>query len=171
MRSKSFRNRLAEGAIEAIRRLDDPSYIAPLMKTLRQDEAQFRSWSFSTGLNTLAHISRNEKDKTKARSFLADYVNHPKRNIKTGAIRALGTLGDPAAIPILETFSGDDPEDRIERTAKEALKKIRESKEVAPEEIGSLRETVDKLRKNYEDLEKDIQDIKKRLEAVGEKPD
>jgi aminopeptidase N len=169
LQSVSFRNELASAAIEAIRMLDEPFFIVPLQKVLEERETDFRSWSFTRGLNTLAHISRDEDDKTKVRNFLAGYVNHPKDRIQAGAIGALGTLGDPKAIPIIETFSNDEPDDNIERSAERALKQLRERKPLVPDEIVRLRETVDEFRKETDKLKDDLDDIKKRLDAK-EKP-
>jgi aminopeptidase N len=165
LKSKSYRNRLAAGAIQAIRMLDEPFFISLLQRTLSERERQFTSRDFSRALGTLAYISRNEDDKTKVRKFLAGYVNHPNTRIQAGAINALGTLGDPKAIEIVETFSGDDSGDRIQRSAKNALKALREKKQLVPEEIIHLREAVDELRKGNEKLRNDLEDIKKRLDA------
>lgn len=169
LQSVSFRNELASAAIEAIRMLDDPFFIEPLQRMLEEREMDFRSWSFTQGLDTLAHIARNEDDKTKVREFLAGYVNHPKNRIQAGAIGALGTLGDPKAIHIVETFSSDKPDDNIERTAERALKELRQKKQLVPDEIVRLRETVDEFRKETDKLKDELDDIKKRLDAK-EKP-
>ncbi|MBN2316386.1 MAG: HEAT repeat domain-containing protein [Sedimentisphaerales bacterium] len=168
IRSRSFRNELAGAAVGAIRRLDEPFFIGTLQQILTEREQEFRSWDFASGLETLARISRSEQDKTKVREFLIGYVNHPKETVQAGAIRALGVLGDERAIPVLETFSGDEPDDRIERAAERALKDLRDRKELIPNEIIQLRETVDKLRKETDKLKNDLDDIKKRMEA-GEK--
>ena len=165
LKSRSYHNALSSAAIEAIRMLDEPFFIVSLQRSLSEREPEFRSWGFTRGLDTLAYISRNEQDKTTVRNFLAGYVNHPKTTFQAGAIRALGTLGDPKAIPIVDTFSGDDPSDRVQRSAKNALKALREKKELVPEEIVQLRETVDKIRKENEQLRNDVEDIKKRLDA------
>ncbi len=165
LKSVSFRNELATAAIEAIRMLDEPFFIVPLQRILDEREMDFRSWSFTRGLDTLAHISRNEDDKTKVRNFLAGYVNHPKNRIQAGAIGALGTLGDPRAIPIVETFSNDEPDDNIERSAERALKQLRQRKQLVPDEIVRLRETLDEFRKETDKLKDELDDIKKRLDA------
>jgi len=169
LQSISFRNELATAAIEAIRMLDEPFFIMPLQRVLDEREMDFSSWSFIRGLSTLAHISRNEDDKTKVRNFLAGYVNHPKNRIQAGAIGALGILGDPKAIPIVETFSNDEPDDNIERAAERALKELRQQKQLVPEEIVRMRETLDEFRKETDKLKNDLDDIKKRLDAK-EKP-
>ena len=165
LQSVSFHNELAAAAIVAIRILDEPFFIAPLQRVLEERETDFRSWDFTRGLNTLAHISRNEEDKTKVRNFLAGYVNHPKDRIQAGAIEALGNLGDPTAIPIIETFSNDQPDDNIERAAERALKQLRQQKQLVPDEIVQIRETVDEFRKETDKIKNELDDIKKRLDA------
>lgn len=165
LRSVSYRNQLADAAVRAIRMLDDARYISPLQRILAEREQQFMSWRFVQALDTLAHIARNEEDKTQVRNFLADYANHPKEWIQMGAIRALGTLGDPKAIPIVETFAVDEPKDRPQRFAKRALEQLQQRKQLVPEEIIQLRKTVDDLRKEADKLKDDLEDIKKRLEA------
>jgi aminopeptidase N len=168
LRSVSYRNQLADAAIRAIRMLDDAQYISPLQRVLAEREQQFTSWGFAQALDTLAHVARNEEDKTQVRNLLADYVNHPKQWIQMGAIRALGTLGDPKAITIIETFVVDEPKDRVQRSAKSALEKLQQKKQLVPEEIIQLRDTVDDLKKETEKLKDDLEDIKKRLEAKPE---
>jgi aminopeptidase N len=167
LESRSYRNRLADAAVEAIRMLDQPFFMTPLRNNLSEHEQQYTSWGFSVALDTLAQISRNEKDKTEVRSFLAGYVNHPREIIQAGAIKALGTLGDPKAIPGVETFTSDGPDDYIEHSAKNALVKLREQKKLVPDEIIHLRETVDELKKETEKLKNDFEDMKKQLEAEG----
>jgi len=168
LNSDSYRNRLASAAIGAIRMLDEPFFIAPLQKILSEGEQRFPSRDFSRALDTLAHISRNEEDKTEVRDFLIGYVNHPRQSIQAGALRALGTLEDPKAIPVVETFADDDPDDIVERSANTALRELRERKQLVPEEINQLRETVDKLREETESLKDDLEDIKERLDAKEE---
>jgi aminopeptidase N len=167
----SYRNRLASAAIDAIHMLDEPLFIEPLQKTLKENEQQFPSRDFSRALDTLAYISRSEEDKTDIRNFLIGYVNHPKQIIQAGAIGALGTLEDPKAIPVVETFSSEEPDDVVERAANSALKELREHKQLVPDEIVQLRETVDKLRNETQTLKDDLEDIKNRLDAKEETAD
>ena len=161
----SFRNTLGEAAVEAIRSLDDPSFASSLRKALEKREREFTFRGFGQALDTLGYIERNEDDRSGVRTFLTGYVNHPNETIRISAVGALGTLGDPKATAVVESFSRDDSRDRMQRTAKEALRKLREQKDMVPEEVVSLRETVDELRKENEDLRKDVDDIKKRLDV------
>lgn len=168
LRSTSYRNELADAAVRAIRRLDDPAFIPELMTTLQEDEARFPSWNFARGLGTLAHIAHDQDDRTQVREFIAGYVNHPRMVVRRGAIGALGTLGDPKAIPIVETFCGDEPHDQIQRQAKEAMDKLREKKPLVPEEVIELRKTVDELKKETEKLKKELEDMRKQDQAKVE---
>jgi aminopeptidase N len=168
LRSKSFRNEPASAAIEGIRMLDEPFFIAPLQQTLTERARQFRSSDMVRGLDTLAHIARNEEDKSRVRDFLAGYVNHPRRRLQSGAIRALGTLGDPKAIPIIETFTSDEPGNTIERVAEGALRALQERKPLVPQEIVQLREAVEKLKTETDKLRDELDDINNRLDAKQE---
>ena len=165
LESKSYRNKLAVGAIKAIDKLKDPYFILPVQEVLGRREHEFRSNDFAYTLRALARIAGDQEDKTDVCNFLAGYVNHSKKRIAAGAIRALGELSDAKAIPIVETFSGDDKDDPIERAAKKALEKLREETKLVPEEIIELRETVDELKKASDKLRDELEDIKKRLEA------
>jgi aminopeptidase N len=170
LQSSSYRNELAGAAIEAVRSLDDPTFIPDLMTSLRENERQFQSRKFGEGLDTLAHIAREQEDRTQVREFIAGYVNHPRQAIRGGAIAALGTLGDPGAIPIVETFCVEKPHDRIQRQAKEAMDKLREKKPLVPEEVIELRKTVDELKKDTDKLKEQIEDLKKQNQAKEQGP-
>ena len=168
LQSDSYRNALASAALRAIRTLDDSSFIPEVIETLRKNEARFTSRGFAGGLETLARIARDEDDKTEVREFLLGYVNHPRQTVQLGAISALGTLGDPKAIPVVETFCGDEPYDRIERCAKNAIEALRRKKELVPGEIVELRKVVDDLKKETEKLKEELEDLKKQANARAE---
>ena len=165
LKSSSYRNRLADAAVRAIRASADPYFIDDLIKALKSRQEHFTSTGFSSGLSALAYVSSNEEDKTQVRKFLLGYVNHPRRTIQAGAIRALGILGDPKAIAVIETFAGDDGGDHIQRTAERALEELSRQKELVPREVWELRKVVDELKKSNEEVKEELEDIKKRLDA------
>ncbi len=165
MRSTSYRNELAGAAIAALRTLDDASYTDELMAALRDSESQYRSWDFAGGLDTLAYLARNEEDRCEVRQFLAGYVNHPRQSIQAGTIGALGTLGDPKAIPIVETFRGREPRDWVQRRAAEAVDKLRQEKPLVPEEIVELRKMLDELKEETGKLKEQLEDLQKKSDA------
>jgi aminopeptidase N len=170
LQSTSYRNELAVAAIGAIRRLDDASLIEALTEVLRSGKDRFPSRSFATGLEALAHIARQEDDRTAVREFLAGYVNDPRSVIRSGAIGALGTLGDPKAIPIVETFAGRDTRDPLHRRAQLSLEALREKRELVPEEVVELRSAVAELKKETDKLRQDLDDMKKQAEAKAKPP-
>jgi aminopeptidase N len=164
LRSTSYRNELAEAAVRAIRRLDDPFYIDDLMVMLAAGD-QPTTRSLVWGLSALARIADQLDDRTEVREFLAGFVNHPNEDIASSAINALGTLGDPKAIPIVETFRGTEPRNSKERRAQRALEKLREKKQLVPEEITELRKIVDELKDETKKLKEDLEEMKKRDDA------
>lgn len=161
----SFGNQIADAAVSAIRTMDDPFFIGILQKNLTQRRKTFAKGNFGGALETLAHISRNEKNKTKLRKFLTGFVNDKNRRTKAAAIGALGTLGDPKAIPVIQTFEGDNSRDRIQRAATSALRKLREQKPMVPAEINELRRIFYELKKDKEKLRTEFEDLKKRIDA------
>ncbi len=171
LKSDSYRNYLVVSAVNAIDSLKDPAYIDVLHKTLSDRQHELRPWDFGNALRTLARISSDEDDKTKVFKFISGYVNHDSENIAAFAIEALGLLGDKRAIAIVGTFSDDPAEDRIERAALSALKKLNKETKLVPDEIAALREAVDEFKKDKEKVAEDLKEMKDRLDAkeLGQK--
>jgi aminopeptidase N len=164
--AESFQKRLPLAAVEAMQMLDEPNFVEPLREVLGGGPHGWPAWRFAAALNALAHLAREQEEKTNIREFLAGYVNHPHTGIQTGALGALGTLGDPKAIPILRTFLQGEPDDRVERTAREALDKLQERKKLAPDEVIELRQVVEELKKEQQKTKEELESIKKRLDAA-----
>jgi aminopeptidase N len=168
LRSQSYHNRLASAAVAAIRMLDEPQFIKPLCKALKAQPWDWSRGRFGQALDTLAYIARDEEDKADVREFIAGYVNHPDRSTRAGAISALGTLGDPKAIALIQTFARDVPRDNVERAARDALPKLQERKKLVSEEVIELRKVVDDLKKDTKKLTDELDGVKKRLDAKAE---
>jgi aminopeptidase N len=165
LQSTSYRNELAVAAIDAIGTLNDPTFVPELTAVLRDREVQFGSWDFAHGLDVLARIASDQDDHTKVREFLVSCVNCRRSAVRGGALSALGTLGDPKAIPVVETFCGDDRRDSVQRRARDAMDRLREKKPLVPAEIVELRRAVDELRKEVETLKGQLDDVKKQNRA------
>ena len=169
LNSRSFRNQLADSAISAIDQQNDPAYKKQLMKTLRKNEQRFTTRGFGRGLETLAKISKTEKKKKDVREFLSGYVNHPKKGVRMSAMRGLGALGDPLAMPVLQSFTSSNDQ-QISRAASDAINKLRDMKPSAPREVIELRKEVAELKKSSEKLEKALEEIRDQLKAKNETP-
>lgn len=165
LNSKSYRNVLADAAISAMRAQADPGCLEMLQKALQEREAEFTSWGFGRGLEALAYLARNEEKKDGVRAFLLGFVNDRRYAVQRSAINALGTLGDPKAIAVLETFANARKESSEREVADRAIKTLRAAK--APsDEWRDLRNELLDLQKENRDLKKQIEDLKKKFEAL-----
>lgn len=166
LNSTSYRNALAVAAIAAIRAQDDPSWIEPLRQNLRQREADYPSREFAAGLRTLAYIARDEPDRSGVEEFLVNYLNSKKRNVRVGAIEALGVLGDPQALAGLETFAltqKDRPEQAAAQHAIEAIENFHRP----VEGLSGLRKEFLDLQKENRDLRKDFISLKQQFDSLN----
>jgi aminopeptidase N len=170
LNSESYRNHLADAAIRAIRAQDDPSYIEPLLACLQNKEKTFTTQGFGAGLIALSHLARNEDKKDRVREFLLERVNHKKSSVQLATINALGTLGDPKAIAVLEKFTSLPRETRERAAAEKAIASLREAKKPSVE-LGALRTEVTSLQKENRELRKDFDSLKKQFETLVAKPE
>jgi cell division septum initiation protein DivIVA len=124
---------------------------------------------FARGLDTLAYLARNEEKKDKVREFLVARVNSPKKRVQQSALTALGALGDPKAIAVLEKFATLPKESPERGFAEKSLTSLRDAKKPSVE-LGTLRSDMMKVQQENKDLRKDLDDLKKKLEAAPSKP-
>jgi HEAT repeat protein len=169
LNSESYRNILAVAAIDAMRSQDDPAYIAPLLETLRKRETAFRSRGFASGLKTLAYLARNEEKKDAVREFLLGYVNHKRESIQVAAIEALGTLGDPGSIAVLQTFANAAKAAPQQAAAEKAVADLRAGRKPV-DDFKNLRQEVLDLEKAGREQREELDDLKKQLEAREDTP-
>jgi aminopeptidase N len=163
--SESFHNELAVAAVEAMRSQDDPAYIAPLLASLPKHETNYTSPGYVQALGTLAYLSRNEEKKDAVREFLIGYVNSPKRNVQLASINALGTLGDPKAIAVLDTFATASKESTESAAATRAITTLRAGRKPA-DDLKNLRQEVLDLQKTTRDLRKQIGELQSESKAA-----
>jgi HEAT repeat protein len=161
LKSESLRNELAVSAIAAMRTQDDPAFIQPLIENLRVADTNYTSRGLAQGLDTLGYLGRNEDNKAKVRQFLTGYANDPRERVQLAAFSALGTLGDPAALPILEKFANASKENPQQATAEKAVLLLRETRKPVDDFKNVRQEVLEVERAN--------QDLKKRLDALEKK--
>ncbi len=162
--SESYREELAAAAIGAIRSQDDPAYITPLLESLTKRQSELPTRVFVQGLGTLAYLARNEEKKEPVREFLIGHLNDKKQSVKRTAISALGTLGDPQAIAVLETFASASKESPERAAAERAVSDLRTDRKPV-DDFKELRSEVMDLQKANRALRKDLDDLKKKTEA------
>ena len=164
LQSQSYRNSLLDAAIAALSAQNDPANIAPVLDALRARKAEMTSRGFADGLNALAALALDCDKKDEARDFILSCVNDKKSIIQDGAIRALGTLQDARAIPVLQTFAAASHENAAQRAATAALESIRTARP-HDDELNDLRQTVLNLQKTVEKLRQEIETVQKKEDA------
>lgn len=165
MRSDTYRDFMAYYAQEAIPTYDDPDLTGEMIRFITKRDRKVNHAWFGNTLETLGRLNRNEDRKDRVRDLLAGYANDPSPRIRRGAIKALGLLEDPKAIPIVSSFTGSgDEKTAVERAAEEALKKLRARKEMSAE-VKDLTAEVMQLKEKSEKLESEVEDLKQQLKA------
>jgi aminopeptidase N len=161
--SDSFRNVVADAAVAAMRAQDDPAFIAPLLEALRTREAAFTSGDFAQALGTLAHLARNEDDRTAVREFLVAQTTNRRRGVKEAALRALGMLGDPRALAGVETFATAAKDSPERRAAEEAVGRLRAARKPV-DEFRALRDEVLGFQKENRELRREFEALEKKID-------
>lgn len=160
----SYRDRILEGAVAAIRVQDDPRFTAPLMAIIQKRLSEFSGTLATSVLETLGFISRYEQNRDTTRETLLAQVASPRETIRAAAISALGLLEDTRSVGVLETFASASPSKPEKAAADKALEKIRSSRK-GNEELKALRDEVAELKKTGTDLKKDLEGVRKKLES------
>ena len=170
LESDSYRQQLAEAAIEALRVQDDPVFVAPLRAALAKRENEFIAGQcFGAGLDALAWLARNEKNRDDIRNYIAGWLNSPRQSLQLAAMRALGTLEDPQSIALLQTFAGAAKDTPEQETAAQAIAALRAVNKPS-DNLKDLRDEMLKLQKDNQRLGKELDEVKKRLDATTLKP-
>lgn len=169
LNSESYHNMLAGAAIRAIRAEDDPQYIQPLIETLSKSREKFTSYGYEDGLSTLAYLARNEEKKDAVREFLVTQLTSENRRTRTAGIQALGKLGDPKAIAVLQKFVGPRRESREGPAAEVAISELRAARRPV-DDFKNLRQEVTELQKGNTELRDQLNDLKKKVDSMKEAP-
>jgi aminopeptidase N len=165
---KSFRNRVASAAIQALRLSPDPALAKPLRDHLAANAADFPTYEYGRALDVLAELSKEagEADREETRRFLLATLDDPREGLRRSAIGALGTLGDPRSLGALRTFAEAGNPDRPEtKAAAEAIRKLNGEKPQAAE-VGDLRREVLTLQEELKQLRERFETLGKQTEAT-----
>jgi aminopeptidase N len=93
---------LRNAALRALGSLGDDKAV-PLLREWAMAGKEFNSREAAIG--SLARLEKGDKEITQ---LIAGYLNEPHFPIRTAAIFALGTRGDPSAVPALEALLGSN---------------------------------------------------------------
>lgn len=169
MTTNSFREEITGTAFESLRQREDPTVGPDVLTFLRARGQDLPTKVQAEGLATVAWLHRHADDKSAARDYLVSRVNDLRPGVRRAAISALGTLGDPQAIPVVETFARASKSSPEQAAASAALTRMRETRRPAAE-LGDLRREVTGLQKENRELKEGLEGLRKRLEALTPAP-
>lgn len=184
LRDDSYRQTVERAVLSASRKFDSTSLAPAIRKYIEDKGDKIESNTLGDALNALAFLNRasDAPVKISTRLFIQEFLTHKKESVISGAIRALGTLGDSRAIAILESFSTVDKDEGPAKAAREAISKIQKNATESPQlellrkqvqsyeaEVESLNKQVDQLKSQWEEFRKMHKSINsdKQAEAVG----
>jgi len=156
--TNSFRQQIAGAVLGVLRDREDPAVVPDLLKFFQERGASLPTDVQGTGVSTLAWLARNETDKSAVRDYLVSQVNDARPQLRRAVLGALGTLGDPRAVPVLETFARASRSSPEQRTASSALERLRNERRPAVE--------FEELRREVLDLQRSERELKERVETL-----
>jgi aminopeptidase N len=159
-------NRTESAAIRTMRAQDDPTYLAPLMAAAGDRAGEFTTSTLSQMLGAIGHLARNEDQKAPVREFLEARLRHKKDSVRVAAIRALGELGDPRAVAVLETFARAGKGGSEQEAASRAVEELRKGRKPV-DDFKQLREETLQLKKETKELREKLEALQKKLDAQG----
>ncbi|MBI3880673.1 MAG: HEAT repeat domain-containing protein, partial [Verrucomicrobia bacterium] len=163
--SDSYRQRIADAAVVAIREQDQSTSLDLLRETVQSRGKEFSSSSLAGALDAFASVARPLTDKSPSREFLKGYLADKKERVRTGAIRALGTLSDEAAIPLLEPFAAGAKDSPEQKEAEAVLAKLRGAQKPG-DNLKDLRKELLDVKDDNRKLRKEFDELKKKIEAA-----
>ncbi|MCA9212170.1 MAG: HEAT repeat domain-containing protein [Planctomycetales bacterium] len=163
----SYKDRLANAAISALKNREDAESISLLIDYLKTDADNISRRSLTQALDTVGHLGAYKDERDEERKLLSSYLNHRSRRVQQAAIAALGNLGDPKAIATLSKFTGLQDGDSLKQAATTAISNLR-SKEPVSTNVQQLRNEVTKLQRANDRLEEKLNDLGKRFDALNQ---
>lgn len=167
---ESFGNRIAAAAIDALGDTGDESLRGKLLNKLNSDRHDFSDRDYGKALVVVAELWSEADDRQPVRDLLQQSLKDPARQVRTGAIKALGALGDATAVPALESYADRQGEGRDVMAAKKAIETLQEDAPFVPSEVRELRKLVGELRKEQKSLRKELDTLKAKTEATEDGP-
>ena len=164
LHSTSYKERLVGAAMRTMRARQDPANVGPLLETMQRREKKFPSPVLAIGLDALARLARWETNRDTIRDLITQHTTDLRRPVRLAALNALGTLEDPRALPVLDTFASAAKDSPERQAAERAIETIRAARK-GPVELGDLRKEVLDLQKENRDLRRQFDTLQKKIEA------
>ena len=158
----TFRERILEGALQAMKSQEDPAHV-PTILALLDKRRDLPAPSTALALGTVASLQRHATDKTQVRETLARHLTDPRERIRLAALEGLGRLGDPMAIPLLEPFTERTALPAESDAARKSLEQIRAGRKTV-EELATVRSELSELKNASRELRRDLDALRKKTD-------
>jgi aminopeptidase N len=159
----SYREQVAAAVMTAWRARDDSTRVPVVLDRLKRSVFEFPSGDYAAGLDALAFLARRHEAREGVRSFLASHLVHPRERFRQAAARALGTLGDPAALALLRPLTAlrGPFRDPVREAAQQSIQQI-ESLQTGPPELKNIWQRLQELQAKTERLEGELDKLNKK---------
>jgi aminopeptidase N len=152
----SWNNRLRIGCIKGLGASGEAAALDDLLAALAPTQPESVRCAACAAIGGLA--TRHAVARERVRRRLEDLVDDPAMHVRSAAISALGTLGDPAARPVLAARHGREPFGNVLRVLRET--------EATLAKAGDQMAVTAALTRRIDDLEKERATLAARLEAL-----
>lgn len=163
LETSSYNQVLTNAAIRVFQTWDDAAAVPDILRRLQSAALSFESGTLITACEALGFLGRRMEQKDAVRTFLTGHLTHPNERIRAAAAKALGTLGDPAAIgPLTALTAVRKPfRDASRDAAEKALQEIG-AQQAGPPELQKLWQELQAVQRKNQDLENQIQKLKEK---------
>ena len=165
---ESFGNTIAAAAVKALGDTGDAALRGKLLRLLQSDRHDFSDRDYAEALKVMAQLWSDADDKQPPRAMLEACLRDPSRRVRSGAIDALGELGDPQAVAALQTFADREGTGRDATAAAAAVNKLHDEAPFVPREVRELRKLVTELKEEQKSLRNELNTLKAKGEARDE---
>ena len=148
----SYRDSRLNAAIGSLKSREEPAALPLLIDLLETRDSKLSRRTISRAIDAIGHLGSYVDDREASREILARFLHHRSQRVKQAAIRALGQLGDPKAIPVLSKFTGLDDEDPLKKAATSAISTLKSKKPVS-QNLRQLQNEVSKLQRANDQLQ------------------
>jgi len=165
LEQSSFRELVRAAALKALGKLDPDRAFAPAQR-LAAYGAPIDSRR--QALTTLAEIgSKSTRRREEIRKILVGYLDDPSYVVREGVYSAIGTLGDPAAIPDVERRGRLETEGRQRLHAEKAVRDLRKKKAETGKDEKALRDRMEQLERESEVLKERVRVLEETKGGKG----
>ncbi|MHC2070346.1 M1 family aminopeptidase [Bremerella sp. T1] len=165
IKKESFRNEIAEAAVDAMQKSGSSQYVTLLSAQLEDNAPQYTMRGLSKLLKALATLSGDD-EKLASLKLIAPHLNDARPEIQKGAIEALGKLDAEEARPILQSYADASLNEELSKAASSALAALTKDETAQPKELIELRKQMQDLEKSNDSLQKKLEELEKKLEAT-----